>query len=43
MASNNYSIMGALRETAKIENETGPELARRLVGEGADVALITPT
>jgi D-proline reductase (dithiol) PrdB len=43
MASNNYSIMGALRETAKIENETGPELARRLVGEGTDVALITPT
>jgi D-proline reductase (dithiol) PrdB len=43
MASNNYSIMGALRETAKIENETGPEIARRLVGEGTDVALITPT
>ncbi|HEV8142728.1 MAG TPA: D-proline reductase (dithiol) protein PrdB, partial [Methylomirabilota bacterium] len=43
MASNNYSIMGALRETAKIENETGPELARRLAGEGTDVALITPT
>jgi hypothetical protein len=35
--------MGALRETARLENETGPEIARRLAGEGADVALITPT
>ena len=43
LASNNYSIMGALRETAKIEKETGPEIARRLDGEGTDVALITPT
>lgn len=43
LAPNNYSFMGALRETARLENETGPEIARRLAGEGADVALITPT
>jgi D-proline reductase (dithiol) PrdB len=43
LAPNNYSFMGALRETTRLENETGPTIARRLVDEGADVALITPT
>ena len=43
VASSHYSFMGALRETATVENETGPEVARRLVADGADVALITPT
>ena len=43
LAPNHYSFMGALRETTKLENETGPEIARRLTDEGADVALITPT
>ncbi|MBM4440160.1 MAG: selenoprotein B glycine/betaine/sarcosine/D-proline reductase [Candidatus Rokubacteria bacterium] len=42
-APNHYSFMGALRETAKIEAETGPDVARRLAADGADVALITPT
>jgi D-proline reductase (dithiol) PrdB len=42
-APNHYSFMGALRETAKLESETGPEVARRLAADGADVALITPT
>ena len=38
-----YSFMGALRDTARIETETGPEVGRRLREEGVDVALITPT
>jgi len=42
-APNHYSFMGALRETTKLEGETGPEVARRLAADGADVALITPT
>ena len=38
-----YSFMGALREVAKLEGETGPEVARRLRDDGADVAVLTPT
>ena len=38
-----YSFMGAQREIARIEDETGPEVGRRLRDEGVDVALITPT
>jgi D-proline reductase (dithiol) PrdB len=38
-----YSFMGAQREVARIESETGPEVGRRLRDEGVDVALITPT
>ena len=43
LASSNYSVMGALRDTARLEKETGPEIAGRLTDEGADIALITPT
>ena len=42
-AANHYSFMGALRETARLESETGPEIVRRLRADGTDVALITPT
>jgi hypothetical protein len=35
--------MGAQRELACLENETGPEVGRRLCEEGVDAALITPT
>lgn len=38
-----YSFMGALRDTARLEAETGPEVGRRLHEEGVDAALITPT
>ena len=38
-----YSFMGAQREVRHIESQTGPEAARRLVDEGVDLALITPT
>jgi D-proline reductase (dithiol) PrdB len=43
LAPTNYAFMGALRETGYLGAETGPEIARRLAAEGADVALITPT
>src|SRR5262245_50761025 len=43
LAPNFYSLMGALRDTARLEQETGPEVGRRLLDEGADAALITPT
>jgi D-proline reductase (dithiol) PrdB len=37
------SFMGALRDTRRLENETGPEVGRHLREAGVDVALITPT
>ena len=43
LAPNGYSFMGAQRELARIEGETGPDVAQRLCEDGADVALITPT
>ena len=43
LGPNHYSFMGALRDTVRIDGETGPEVARRLAADGADVALITPT
>jgi len=43
LAPNSYSFMGAQRDTARIERETGPEVGRRLREEGANIALITPT
>ena len=43
LAPYHYSFMGALREVAKLDRETGPEVGRRLREEGVDAALITPT
>jgi D-proline reductase (dithiol) PrdB len=43
LGPSHYSFMGALRDVAKLTNETGPEIGRRLREEGVDVALITPT
>jgi D-proline reductase (dithiol) PrdB len=43
LAANGYSFIGALRDVRRVETETGPEVARRLVADGAHVALITPT
>jgi D-proline reductase (dithiol) PrdB len=43
LGPNNYSVMGALRDTARIESETGPDLAQRLRDDGTDAVLITPT
>jgi D-proline reductase (dithiol) PrdB len=43
LAPNHYSFMGAQRDLARIQGETGPEVGRRLRDEGVDAALITPT
>ena len=43
LAPSGYSFMGALRDTRRLEAETGPEVARRLRDEGVDAALVTPT
>jgi D-proline reductase (dithiol) PrdB len=43
LAPNGYSFMGAQRELTRIEAETGPEVARRLREDGADVVVMTPT
>jgi D-proline reductase (dithiol) PrdB len=43
LGPNGYSFMGALRDAARIEEVTGPEVGARLRDEGVDVALITPT
>lgn len=38
-----YSFMGAQRDVGKIADQTAPEVAQRLVADGADVVLLTPT
>ena len=38
-----YSFMGAQRSPRRIEEETGPEVGRLLLEEGADAAFLTPT
>ena len=43
LSDNNYSFMGALRDPAQIIKETGPEVAQRLLDDGVEVALLTPT
>ena len=43
LAPNHYSFMGALRDVATLEGESGPDVARRLRDDGAEVALLTPT
>lgn len=43
LGPNGYSFMGAQRELARMEGETGPDVARRLREDGTDVAVLTPT
>lgn len=43
LARDFYSFMGALRNPKGIIEQTGPEVARRLLAEGVDVVLLTPT
>ena len=43
LADNYYSFMGALRDASKVYNETGPEVARKMLAEGVDVVFLTPT
>jgi D-proline reductase (dithiol) PrdB len=43
IARNYYSFMGAQSNPKQILEETGPEVARLLLEEGVDAALLTPT
>ena len=43
LADNYYSFMGALRDSSRVYNETGPEVARMMLDEGVEVVLLTPT
>ncbi len=43
LAPRHYAFMGALRDAARLERETGPEVGRRLRDDGVDAVLITPT
>jgi D-proline reductase (dithiol) PrdB len=38
-----YSFMGAQRDMTVIRTQTAPEVAARLVADGVDVVLLTPT
>lgn len=38
-----FSFMGAIHDTAPLAKETAPEVARKLAGDGVDVALLTPS
>ena len=41
--NNYYSFMGAQTNPKQIMNETAPDVARLLLDEGADAAILTPT
>lgn len=43
LARNYYSFMGAQTNPKQILEETGPEVGRRLLDEGVDAVLLTPT
>jgi D-proline reductase (dithiol) PrdB len=43
LGPNHYSFMGALPDLSRVQNETAAEVGRRLVDEGVDVVLLTPT
>ncbi len=38
-----YSFMGAQNDLSAVKQQTGQEVAERLVGEGVDVVVLTPT
>ncbi len=43
LTANFYSFMGAQGNPKQIAEQTGPEVARLLLAEGADAAFLTPT
>jgi D-proline reductase (dithiol) PrdB len=43
LAENFYSFMGANRNPKQMEEETAPELGRRMLEEGVDALFLTPT
>jgi D-proline reductase (dithiol) PrdB len=38
-----FSFMGAIHDTGPLERETAPEVAERLVDDGVDAVLLTPS
>lgn len=42
IAPHHYSFMGSIVGPRKLITESAPEVARRLVADGVDVALLTP-
>lgn len=42
IAPHHYSFMGSIIGPAKLIKQSAPEVARRLVADGVDVALLTP-
>jgi D-proline reductase (dithiol) PrdB len=43
LGPHHYSVMGALHDVTVVRDETAPELAVRLLDDGVDVVLLTPT
>lgn len=43
LAPSAYSFMGAIRNARLLREDTGPEVAKRLKEEGAEVVVLTPT
>jgi D-proline reductase (dithiol) PrdB len=43
LGPHHYSVMGALHDVTTVRDETAPELAARLLADGVDVVLLTPT
>ena len=43
LSDNNYSFMGALRDLSQVVEKTGPQVAQRMLDDGVEVALLTPT
>ncbi len=43
LATNHYSLNGALRSWDRLVSETAPALARRLLDDGVQVVFLTPT
>ena len=43
LSENYYSFMGALRSITGLTDQSGPEVAQKLLNEKVDVVLLTPT
>lgn len=43
LGPHHYSVMGALHDVTQVRDETAPRLAARLIEDGVDVVLLTPT
>ena len=43
LSENHYSFMGAQRDPSKILSDGAPEVAQRLLAEGVDAVILTPT